>query len=685
MTWPGWRDWIFSAKTFTAAMLALYIALLFDLPRPYWAMTTVYVVANPLTGATLSKALYRTLGTLLGAGAAVVMVPALVNAPELLILAVAVWTGCLLYFSMLDRTPRSYVFMLAGYTLSLVALPELNTPGAIFEVAVARAEEIIVGIVCASVVGAVVFPFSVGPQVGARASQWLNEAGGWARDILVGGVEPSASLGRQRLASGIGELDMLISQLAHDSGSRGVRHWARALHGRLLLLLPVLSSLADRLHAVRMDGPAMPARLQTLSDEIAAWIAGGDEDEARAERFTAAITALQPERAAMHHWHVMMQASLLARLKELVDLWQDCLVLQRKIAANDDDPVWKPALRHRPLGTSARHYDYGLMLFSAASVVCAAFLAGLIWIASGWTGGAYFMAMTAVACCFFGTLDQPAVPMRVMLIFFAFSQLVAGVYLFGLFPRIHDFELVVMVLAPTFIIGAAFLPHPERTLMMMMLMVNSAASLAMQSRYNMNFVTYMDQGLAVMGGVGFALVWTLVTKPFGAGLVARRLVHAGWRDMAEMAAGTRLHDHATLSSRTVDRLGQLMPRLANGDSEELARVDVLAELRVGYNILALQRDRRILPEPVKQRVNGVLAGVAELFRERLARRSALPATTALRDTIDAALAITLDRARGDAARNTAEALVGLRRALYPQAPGPVAQAPTVLPLLSEAG
>ena len=233
--------------------------------------------------------------------------------------------------------------------------------------------------------------------------------------------------------------------------------------------------------------------------------------------------------------------------------------------------------------------------------------------------------------------------------------------------------------------GAEVLPSPGRTRMMVMVMVRSGESLAMQCRYKMSLVSYMDQGWAVMGGVGFALVWTLVTKPFGAGLVARRLVHAGWRDMAEMAAGTRLHDHATLSSRTVDRLGQLMPRLANGDSEELARVDVLAELRVGYNILALQRDRRILPEPVKQRVNGVLAGVAELFRERLARRSALPATTALRDTIDAALAITLDRARGDAARNTADAPVGPRRALYPQAPGPVAQAPTVLPLLSEAG
>lgn len=86
---PSARYWLFSTKAFTAAMLALYVALAMDLPRPYWAMTTVYVVSHPLTGATTSKALYRMLGTLIGATGAVVLVPTFVSAPELLSIAVA--------------------------------------------------------------------------------------------------------------------------------------------------------------------------------------------------------------------------------------------------------------------------------------------------------------------------------------------------------------------------------------------------------------------------------------------------------------------------------------------------------------------------------------------------------------------------------------------------------------------
>jgi len=183
---PSWRDWLFSIKAFTASMLALHIALAMDLPRPYWAMTTVYVVAHPLTGATTSKALYRALGTLLGAAGAVVLVPAFVNLPELMSLAVAAWAGSLLYLSLLDRTPRSYVFMLAAYTLPLIALPAVTAPETIFDVALARSEEIIIGILCASLVGAAVFPVSVGPAFAARIGVWLRDAAGWAGDVLRG-------------------------------------------------------------------------------------------------------------------------------------------------------------------------------------------------------------------------------------------------------------------------------------------------------------------------------------------------------------------------------------------------------------------------------------------------------------------------------------------------------------------
>lgn len=74
-------------------MPALYLAFWIDLLKPYWALGTVYITSQVLAGATRSKALYRVLGTLLGAVASVILVPNLASAPELLAVVIALWVA----------------------------------------------------------------------------------------------------------------------------------------------------------------------------------------------------------------------------------------------------------------------------------------------------------------------------------------------------------------------------------------------------------------------------------------------------------------------------------------------------------------------------------------------------------------------------------------------------------------
>lgn len=109
-------------------MIALYIAMLMQMPRPYWAMATVYIVSSPFVGPTSSKALYRAIGTFMGAAAAVLFVPMFVQSPYLLVVVIALWTGTLLFLSMHLRTANNYALMLAGYTLPLIALPVVDNP-----------------------------------------------------------------------------------------------------------------------------------------------------------------------------------------------------------------------------------------------------------------------------------------------------------------------------------------------------------------------------------------------------------------------------------------------------------------------------------------------------------------------------------------------------------------------------
>ncbi|MCS0504826.1 FUSC family protein [Ancylobacter mangrovi] len=669
MTLPAWRDWLFSGKAFLASMLALYIALAFDLPRPYWAMAAVYVVANPLAGATSSKGLYRALGTLLGAAAAVFFVPLFVNAPELLSLVVALWTGCLLYISMLDRTPRSYVFMLAGYSLPLIALPEVGAPDQIFDVALARSEEIIIGITCASVVGAVVFPTSVGTALSARISGWLDDAASWAGEILRGeGALPATPLRRQKLAADISGLDMVISQLSYDAATRDVVRHARELRGRLLILLPLLSSLADRLHALKTQEGALPADLAALLARVADWLGrrnAANPDEA--DLLLAAMKALRP--ATPGDWDALMRASALDRLGEVVSVWSDCLTLRADIQRGQHAGPWRPRFRHRQVVGAARHYDFGLMLFSAGSCVLATLAVCAFWIATGWSGGAGAVMMTAVACSFFAAMDRPAPFIRFMANWSGVSLIVSAIYLFAILPFVHDFEMLVLVFAAPFLVLGLIIARPQYTMLGMLMAVNTASFVALQNRYDIDFGSFVNQGLAAMAGIIFAFVWSVATRPFGAEIAARRLVRAGWADLADTAGGLRRDDHLKLAGRMLDRLGQLVPRLAAMDDRELSGVDGFAEVRSGFNIIELQKTRRRLAPDGRAAIDAVLAGISALYRARVARRSLVSPPGELCDALDTALRRIAHDGSGEA-RRALDALIGLRRVLFPGVPGP---------------
>jgi uncharacterized membrane protein YccC len=79
----------FAVKTFAAALLALFISFLLALDEPYWALLTVFVVAQPDSGLVLAKGFYRLLGTAAGLLITVALVFALAQYGELFIALLA--------------------------------------------------------------------------------------------------------------------------------------------------------------------------------------------------------------------------------------------------------------------------------------------------------------------------------------------------------------------------------------------------------------------------------------------------------------------------------------------------------------------------------------------------------------------------------------------------------------------
>jgi len=669
------QAWVYSARTYLASLAALFIGLAGNLPRPYWAMATVYIVSQPLLGPTRAKGIYRIIGTLVAGAATLLALPLLVETPLLLSAAMALWLSVCLYLSLLTRGPRGYAFLLAGYTAAFIGFPAVTEPERIFDTVVARSEEIILGTGVAVLLAGLLFPASVRPMLGARIGGWMDDAAHWCRQIL---QHRPADTTRNRLAADLVQFDTLIEFLRRDDPRHaGAAASLQQLRQRMLLLLPVLSSIGDRLAALRAQEHALPDDLQPLVDDIGHWLAGPATADPRPPAgLRARLSALTPQVDGT--LAPLQLASLLLRLEELLDLWHDCLALRQAIEAGSTTvPDTRfPVRTGRAAGR--RHVDHGMAVFSALSAGAALMGYCALWIGLGWEGGGNGAMMAAVAAAFFASQDDPAPSMLSFLLWAIVASAVAAVYLFGIFPAVHDFGALALVLAVVFLPLGVLLHHPRTALSALPLTVNLVALLSVQNTYSANLQSFSNAAIAMFIGIGFAVVMTRLFRSVGAEWTARRLVRQGWTTLAEAAEGRGEQDRQRFAARLLDLLGLLAPRLAaTPPGSDIAAVDMLSEARVGLNILQLRRAREALPERSRTAVDAILQALARHYRSQAAARRPLPAGEALQAALDASLGRVGQIVPSKAREEALMGLVGLRAALFPpdlQAPAATADA-----------
>ncbi len=657
---PKPDELLFALKTFAGAMAALYLAFWLGLENPYWSMATAYIVAQPLTGAMRSKALYRFIGTTIGGTAAVVMVPNLVNAPVLLSLALAGWIGLCLYLSLLDRSPRAYIFMLAGYTAGIIGFPSVADPGLIFQTALTRVEEISIGIACTTLVGMVVFPRPLGPVLASRIAGWARPGIDWAVASLAGQDEDAATwAARRRLAVEASDVAMMTSQLAFDTShlQSAVQHIKR-LQLYMLSLMPVLSSIGDRVAQLRRLDGITPA-LRAVLDDTADWVRfGGPEN---ADAIHARIAGLRETEPS---WAGLLRASLAMRLEELVSIMRHARAIRRHVFDGDEAPK-STIVDAEFIAIAARIRDHALAFLSALAAFAAVLLVCAFWIATGWTAGAGAAVIVAVACSFFAAQDDPAPAMALMLRNAVVATIGAGVYLFFILPRVQTFAELALVLLPAGLIIGVLVSRPATFGTGMVMGAFGSTDLALNNGYRGDFAAYVNGAVALVLGLATALVVTKLIRSVGAAWSARRVMRAVWRDVAMAADAQGPQDRAVLTGLMLDRLGLLMPKLAAvSPGADIAAADVLHDLRVGLNVIGLRRVNTQLPPITQHRTAAVLAGIAAFYRGN--PLEAPP--SGLLAAIDAAICAVAGQAR--AHREALMMLSGLRSVLFADAPPP---------------
>lgn len=668
MNWPSKRSLIIAFSSYLSVGLALYVALWLDLQNPWWAMLTVYVTQPPqrLTGAIWSKCIYRIGGTLIGGVVCIALIPAAANSPTLLLAGIGGWMAVCVFCGLLDRTPRSYLFLLGGYTVALVGLPLATNPGLVFDVVVDRMEEIVIGVLAVAIVQSVIFPLSVGGLALGKLDGMMAAMRVWLAQAL---ADPARPPPRRELLLDLGQVNALAADWSFEGTLPSWRRRALwALEERLVMLLPTITAVDEQMAALaETDGASSEA--QALASRVAAWAATAGAVERGAHGagpldVEAAERRLGPNAS----WRNLLLASLTRRLGELTAHWEEACVLAGAVKSATPPTDVRVVRMIDAAKPRALHVDPGIAVQSALAAAVTLIALGVFSVMTRWELGFLSIGIAAVCCALFAMVDDPRPLARNFLSGFCAALPIALVFAFAVLPRLDGFPLLMASLFPVLVPVALLYAQPKHAVSGLGVLVGFSVLLAIQPSFAIDLPTLLNGFLAAALGVVAAWAGLSVMRIIPTERAVSRLLKAEWRELASLLRGSTIPGPRVWASRMMDRVGLLIPRLLSLRRDSDAEFgQILREPRLAIAAMELKRLSSRLDAGPRFAIDAAFTALADHF-DRLGAGAKSEAPAAVLTRLDAAIAQILAVEDPSARYAAAADALSIRRTLFPTAP-----------------
>lgn len=621
------NSWLFAIKTTIAAMLALYISLAFDLTNPSWAVATVFIASQPFSSSTFSKGLYRIIGTFCGALVALFLVPNLVQTPIILCLAFSLWVALCLYVSLQDRSPRSYMFMLAGYTATIIGFPSVMAPDVIFTTATDRFQEILLGVVSSALVHSVLFPNNIFNAVKATIDKWINDAYQLIGMSLNGRENNPEGKGYDLLhnvANYPMNLERLADHLVYD-GRRGRQQAAvvENIQSSMRQIVPLVDSIFLRINLLGEEN--IPQELKGIFNKLKK----SSEIELNQNEFhqiKTELNALKKQYSNLQttQFNISIYA-LIIRLIELTHFMHKVQILHENLS-NDQYKSNEKAPK--------KHYfvDQKLALLSALTVFCTIMVTCLLWIFCGWDSTASSMPMmAAISCSLFATFDSALPPLKMFINATVVSILIVLFYAVMVLPSINSYEMLLLVIVPLFIALALFMTVPNTAFISMILAINLASLMGLKNEYHSDFLFTINSGLTTVLGIGIAFFMIYAMRSKKPIWVASQIEKYALRDIIntikrDISAKKYWKERESFINRMLDKTYQLLPRVKHPTKKKLYEdTHLLNDIRLGINLLDLKQYLlQSKNQTQKVQVQQLLDNIIDYLELKLAHKNSMP-------------------------------------------------------------
>jgi uncharacterized membrane protein YccC len=579
---------LFGLRLWVSVCLALYVAFWLQLDTPAWAGTSAAVVCQPILGASLRKGAFRMVGTVVGAVAIVVLSACFPQSRVGFLLGLALWgAACALGASLL-RNFAGYSAALAGYTAAIVASDELGatggTGGVVLTLAVTRASEICIGIICASLV-------LVCTDFGGARRRLAALLAGISAEItrgltdtfrLIGAAQTATRPVRWDLTRRVVALDPVLDQAIGEASD--LRHRLRTLQAAVDGLFAALSGWRTAAyHLERMssddDGREAEAVLRQLPPEfgslpaavdLTSWIVEAPSLHRGCEKAIRALVTLPADTPSLR---------LLAD-RTAESLWGLSRGLNGLVLLTD--PA-RAIVRHG--AASLRVADLLPSLVNAVRAFVTIGAVALFWIMSGWPNGATAITWATIAVLLFSPhADQAYAGAKLFTVGIGLGCAIAAILNFAVLPGEETFAGLSLALGLVLIPGGALATRSRLGPMFGAMAANFPSLLGPANQMSYDPQQFYNSAIAIVAGNGAAALAMCLIPPLSPATRARRLLQLTLRDLRRLSTIRAVGSSGEWEGRIYGRLAALPAEAA-----PIERAWLLAALSVGTEVLRLRR------------------------------------------------------------------------------------------------
>ncbi len=597
---------MYMAKAIIAALLALWISMTLNLPDPRTAIFTVFIVMQPQSGLVFSKSYYRVLGTIAGVGMSLVIMGLFAQDPMWFIAFFALWIGLTTAAGFKYRNFQFYGFVLAGYTLCIVALPVIETPLEIFDIAVSRFSEVIVGIISATVISDVIFPRRLlDSLIASEQERFHNVLSTLADPQSVFAVFDESNPAVTRFSSGVVGLNAVRINSSFESGNdqKEQQHYAQLNH-EYMNLSTTFHSLKSIIASIQEEKktPLLNA-LERLYEPIASALKMHPDTVLTPEDLnhmlvelseakTVLLTQYEQERQVFENEDEFTSAAYLI-IRLLHELHNHCT-------------TYLSLLKHRLSGSASRelsrmvrfstHTDNILVALAALRGSGVLLLTMMFWILTGWPFATLTITMAVVIGLLLGTLPSPLDGVKDFFKGSLVALVTAALYDFYIIPAYtSDLLTLGLLLSPTLAFIGWMTTRPKLATFSFGFVFMFMSQCALDPFYKIEPSKFLESSLAALIGILFGGLAYVLVNFWSCSLTQKRVAKILRSQIISVCEGPLNIERSALESTGRDLVQQFSTQgRLNMRSSRLVFEWLLATLEIGRAILTLRRSMQRL-------------------------------------------------------------------------------------------